>query len=225
MTGDARPSGPVPARRVVPGWSGLRRRLGYPDRWRALRRRLPDRRRWRDHLITVGWLVTVWSLLWGEFSVGNLLSGVLAAVVILVFLPLPRVTFGGRLRPLALAEFVGRFVVELVVASVQVGWVALRPGRPRNAIIAIRLRVRTDLNLALTAEVLSLVPGTLIVEADRETGTLYVHVLDVRGAEDLARSRERILGLEARLVRAVGSGTELRLLSSSSGNAEPGGPP
>ncbi|GAB3972555.1 hypothetical protein [Plantactinospora veratri] len=62
---------------------------------RALRRRLPDRRRWRDHLITVGWLVAVWSLLWGEFTVGNLLAGVLAAVVILVFLPLPRVTFGG----------------------------------------------------------------------------------------------------------------------------------
>ncbi|MEQ4303140.1 Na+/H+ antiporter subunit E [Plantactinospora sp. B6F1] len=231
MTDDARVSGRDPSRRVVPGWPTLRHRLRYPRRWRALRhpapdrrRRAPERRRWRDHLITVGWLVVVWSLLWGRFTVGNLLGGVLVAVVILVFLPLPRVTFGGRLRPLALARFVGWFVVELVVASAHVSWVALRPGRPRNAIVAVRLRVRTDLNLALTAEVLSLLPGTLIVEADRETGTLYVHVLDVRGAEDLDRSRERVLDLEARLVRVVGSGTELRLLTPTTGNAEPGGP-
>ncbi|MFY1690873.1 Na+/H+ antiporter subunit E [Plantactinospora sp. WMMB782] len=194
-------------------------------RWRALRDRLPDRRRWRDHLITVGWLVVAWSLLWGEFTFGNLVSGVLVAGVILVFLPLPRVTFGGRLRPLALVGFVVRFVAELVVASVHVGWVAVRPGPgPRNAIVAVRLRVRTDLNLALTAEVLSLVPGTLIVEADRDSGTLYVHVLDVRGPEDLARSRERVLALEARIVRTVGSGAELRLLGSTVENAEPGGP-
>ncbi|MGI5153317.1 Na+/H+ antiporter subunit E [Plantactinospora sp. CA-294935] len=234
MTRGARAAAPDPSRRTlpgwlagrsVPGWPAVRRRLPGRRRWRALWHRLPDRRRWRDHLITVGWLVAVWSLLWGEFTVGNLVGGVLVAVVILVFLPLPRVTFGGRLRPLALAEFVGRFVAELVVASVHVGWVALRPGQPRNAIVAVRLRVRTDLNLALTAEVLSLVPGTLIVEADRESGTLYVHVLDVRGAEDLARSRERILALEARLVRAIGSETELRLLSPSTGDTEPGGPP
>ncbi|GIG86718.1 Na+/H+ antiporter subunit E [Plantactinospora endophytica] len=205
----------------------MSRRVGAG--WRALRRRLPQRRRWRDHLFTVGWLVAVWSLLWGEFTWGNLLGGAVVAVVILVFLPLPRVTFGGRLRPLALAEFVGRFVAELVVASVHVGWVAVRPGRSRlrNAIIAVRLRVRTDLNLALTAEVLSLVPGTLIVEADRAAGTLYVHVLDVRGAEDLTRSRDRVLALEARLVRSVGSDAELRMVSAptTTTTTEPGGSP
>ncbi|MBF9128919.1 Na+/H+ antiporter subunit E [Plantactinospora sp. S1510] len=183
----------------------------------------PDRRRFRDHLVTIAWLVAVWSLLWGEFTLGNLLGGAVVAVVVLVFLPLPRVTFGGRLRPLALADLVVRFVFQLVVASVQVAWVAVRPGQPpRNAIIAVRLRVRSDLNLTLTAEVLSLVPGTLIVEADRETGTLYVHVLDVRSAEQLAQSRARILTLEARLVRAVGSDAELRLLSST--QPEPEGP-
>lgn len=191
----------------------------------ALPRWRPDGRRFRDHLVTVAWLVAVWSLLWGEFTVGNLVGGVLVAVVVLVFLPLPRVSFGGRLRPLALADLVVRFVADLVTASVHVGWVAVRPGPPpRNAIIAVRLRVRTDLNLTLTAEVLSLVPGTLIVEADRDTGTLYVHVLDVRGADDVAASRARVLALEARIVRVIGSAEELRRLSSTSTHPPSGGP-
>lgn len=77
------------------------------------------------------------------------------------------------------------------------------------------LRVRTDLNLALTAELLSLVPGTLIVEVDRDAGVLYVHVLDVRSPADLTDSRDRVLAVEERIVRAVGSDAELRQLSTA----------
>jgi len=90
----------------------------------------------------------------------------------------------------------------------------VRPGfRPRGAIIAVPLRVRTDLNLALTAEVISLVPGTLILDVDRDRGVLYVHVLDVRRPEDLTVNRERVLAVERRIVRAVGSPAEVRQLS------------
>ena len=82
----------------------------------------------------------------------------------------------------ALLVFAGRFVVELVSASLHVARIAVQPGyRPRGAIIAVRLRVSTDLNLALTAEAVSLVPGTLILEVDRDSGTLYLHVLDTHG--------------------------------------------
>lgn len=173
-------------------------------------------RRARDQLIAFGWLIVVWCLLWGEVSWGNVFGGALVGLAVLVFFPLPRVTFDGRIRPLALADFVLRFLAELVTASMHVAWIAIRPGyQPRNAIIAVRLRIRTDLNLTLTAEVLSLVPGTLIVEADRAAGTLYVHLLDVRGPDDVTGSRERVLALEARLVRAFGSPAEVRQLSAA----------
>ncbi|MEV4542580.1 Na+/H+ antiporter subunit E [Micromonospora echinaurantiaca] len=182
------------------------------DRERDVRGRVV---RWRDQLIAYGWLVLIWILLWGDFSVGNLLGGLLVGGAVLVFFPLPPVTFGGRLRPGALLVFAVRFAGELVRASLHVAWIAVRPGfRPRGAIIAVRLRVRTDLNLALTAEVISLVPGTLIIEVDRDSAILYVHVFDVRGPQDLTGSRDRILAVEQRLVRAVGSPAELRLVQS-----------
>ncbi|WP_405426269.1 Na+/H+ antiporter subunit E [Micromonospora sp. NBC_00617] len=167
--------------------------------------------RWRDQALTLGWLVLVWNLLWGSITLANIIGGLLVGGAVLLFFPLPAVSFGGRLRPGALVAFAGRFVVELVSASLHIARIAVQPGyRPRGAIIAVTLRVPTDLNLALTAEAVSLVPGTLILEVDREAGTLYLHVLDTHGPADLALSRERTLDLERRIVRAVGSAAELR---------------
>lgn len=169
----------------------------------------------RDQAVALGWLVVAWLLLWGDVSWGNVLTGLAIGAAVLFFFPLPPVTFGGRLRPGPLLVLAGTFVGELVSASMHVAAVALRPGyRPRGGIIAVPLRVRTDLNLALTAEVISLVPGTLILDIDRTRGVLYVHVLDVRGPEDLTGSRDRVLAVERRIVRAVGSPTEVRQLDT-----------
>ncbi|MGV9211892.1 Na+/H+ antiporter subunit E [Micromonospora sp. RB23] len=171
--------------------------------------------RWRDQTLALGWLVLVWNLLWGEIDLANIIGGLLVGGAVLLFFPLPSVTFGGRLRPVALLAFAGRFVVELVAASLHIARIAVQPGyRPRGAIIAVPLRVRTDLNLALTAEVVSLVPGTLILEVDRESATLYLHVLDTHGPAELTLARDRTLDIERRIVRAVGSAAELRRVES-----------
>jgi multicomponent Na+:H+ antiporter subunit E len=179
-------------------------------------RTVSGRIRWRDQLVTVVWLVLVWNLLWGEFTWGNVLGGALVALLVLIFFPLPRVTFEGRIRPFGVLRFVVLFIGELLTASVQVAWIALRPGGvPHGAIIAVPLRVGSDLNLTLTAEALSLVPGTLIVEAIRDSGTLYVHVLDVRDPAEVERARRGVLAVEERIIRATGSAAELRLLTST----------
>ncbi|MGW4680518.1 Na+/H+ antiporter subunit E [Micromonospora taraxaci] len=173
--------------------------------------------RWRDQVVALGWLVLVWNLLWGDVNWANLVGGLLVGGAVLVFYPLPAVSFGGRLRPWALLVFAGRFVVELVTASLHIARIAVQPGyRPRGAIIGVRLRVSSDLNLALTAEAVSLVPGTLILEVDRDAGTLYLHVLDTHRPSDLDVARERTLTVERRIIRAVGSAAELRLVETGS---------
>ncbi|TDB74773.1 Na+/H+ antiporter subunit E [Micromonospora sp. KC721] len=183
---------------------------------------LTRRARRRNRLVAVTGLVLVWVLLWGTFTWANLIGGLLVAVVLLAAFPLPPVTFAGRIRPVPLARFWSRFLRDLVVASVQIAWLALRFGHtPRSAIIAVPLRVNTDLNLTLTAEALSLVPGSLILEADRRTGTLYVHVLGVRTLDEVQRFRRDVLDLEARIVAAIGSSEERRRVA----RADPAGPP
>lgn len=183
-------------------------------------RRVPTRIRLRDQIVALTWLTLAWNLFWANFSWGNVMAGLLVGLVVLAMFPLPRVTFRGRVRPLRVAHFVASFLVDVVIASVQVMWIALRPAPPpRNAIVAVPLRVRSDLNLTLAAEALSLVPGTLIVEADPETGTLYVHALNARSKADVERVRRQVLAIEARIVAAVGSAAELRRVRAGKGSA------
>ena len=174
---------------------------------------LTRRDRIRNRIAAVTTLVVVWSLLWGAFTWGNIVAGALVAIVVLKFFPLPPVTFAGRIRILGVANFLLHFLADLLVASVQIAWLALRPGPPpRGAILAVPLRIRSDLNLTLIAVAVTLIPGSIILEADRSSGTLYIHMLGVADRAGVERFRARVYQLEARLVRAIGSRAELRLL-------------
>jgi multicomponent Na+:H+ antiporter subunit E len=164
-------------------------------------------------LPAVIWLVLVWVMLWGTWAWANVVTGLLVAIGLMTLLPLPPVVLGGRLNPVGLARFVGRFVRDLVVSSVHVAWRAVAPGpEPRSAVVAVRLRSRSDLLLTMTAEALTLVPGSLVLDVDRTTGMLYAHVFDVHGPEGVERFRATTLELEARVIRAIGSPAAVRRL-------------
>ncbi len=170
--------------------------------------------RWRDRGIAAAGLTVIWVLLWGSFTPLTMVGGVLVAVVVLTVFPLPVVSYAGRIHPIGVARLAARFVVDLVVASVQVAALAFRFGHvPRSAIIAVELRAPSDLGLTLTAEALSLVPGSLIVEADRDKGVLYVHVLNVEDEAAADSFRQNVLDLETRIIRAFGSRPERAAIS------------
>jgi multicomponent Na+:H+ antiporter subunit E len=179
----------------------------------------PSRRaRVRDRLVAIGALTAVWMLLWGVFSWATFLGGLVVSAVVVTVFPLPPVTFAGRLRPVGLARFAGRFLIDLVRASAQLAWTAVRfRYRPRSAVIAVPLAVRSDLNITLCGEAVSLIPGSLIVDTDRAAGVLYIHVFDVSDHHAVERFRREVHALEARIVRAVGSAAELAQLTNEGG--------
>ncbi|WP_250031078.1 Na+/H+ antiporter subunit E [Paractinoplanes maris] len=167
----------------------------------------------RDRFIAALGLTVIWVLLWGSFTPLTVAGGLVIAVVVLIVFPLPAVTYAGRIHPLGVLRFAGRFLTDMVVASVQVAVLAFRFGHvPRSAIVAVALRAPSDLGLTLTAEALSLVPGSLIVDADRRRGVLYVHVLGISSADEADRFKQGVLDLERRIIRAFGSPAERRIL-------------
>ena len=52
-------------------------------------------------------------------------------------------------------------------------------------------------------------PGSLVVEAHRLTGMLYLHVLDVRQSGGIEAARQAVLDQEERVLRAFASDEEL----------------
>jgi multicomponent Na+:H+ antiporter subunit E len=171
--------------------------------------------RLRHQIPLLVWLVLVWILLWGTWSWANLLSGLLVGLVVLVLLPLPHVVGGVRLRPAALLAFLGHFAVDLAVSGAQVAWLALRPGRgARSAIVQVQLRADSDLLLTMVAEALCLVPGSLVLDLDRERRLITLHLLHVRDLEAVAGEKERVLAVEDRLVRAFGSAADVAALDA-----------
>jgi multicomponent Na+:H+ antiporter subunit E len=174
-----------------------------------MRRVRPLTEHWRALLL----LAAVWVLLWGDLSWANVLGGIAVGAVVVVLFPLPRIATRGTLRIGPFLALAGRFVVEVFTASFQVAWLALRPGpQPRGGVVGVRLRNPNDVFLTVTAEITSLVPGSVVVEAHRRTGMLYMHVLDLEASGGPEGVRESTLDLEARVLRAFATDAVLHRL-------------
>lgn len=152
------------------------------------------------------WLVALWMLLWGQFTWLAFLTGLIAAIVVTRVFRLPPVELSGRVNLWWGLVFVLEFLVALVRGSLTVAWQVLRFGRqPGAAIIAVPLVTDDDLIMTHTGVTASLIPGSLIVETDRDRRILYLHVIGVRSARDVERQRESVQMWERRIVMAVGS--------------------
>ncbi|MGA8969647.1 MAG: Na+/H+ antiporter subunit E [Pseudolabrys sp.] len=129
----------------------------------------------------------------------DLLAGVLAAIIAtgVSLRLLPPKTI--RLRPIALAKLVLRFLYQSIYAGVDVAWRALDPRlplQPGYVIYRSRLPPGTMRNAFCTMT--SLLPGTLPSGTD-ESGGLIVHCLD-----ETQPVTEQLAVEEALLVKAIG---------------------
>lgn len=171
-------------------------------------------RRWVVSGVIVVGLALLWVLLWGTPSWGNLLNGLLLGVVVTTVFPLPDARVGGRVHVGALVLFLGRFALDLVLASAQVAWLAIRPGPPPvSSVVAVDVRSSSELILTVLTEALSLVPGSLVIDADTRTSTIVAHVLDAGDDEAVDAFRRRVRDVEAQVIRALGTPDDLALLA------------
>ena len=184
-------------------------------------------------------LLAVWVALWGEPSVGNVLSGVAAILVInLVFPTGPDVVAAedeGAARLFAALRFLVIFAWALIVANVQVVVAVLRPRlRIAEGVVAVPLVSRSPIIATMVANAISLTPGTLTVEiggggagrpggaagratpgadvGDEPPVVLYVHALTLDDADAVRADGRRFEGLA---VAAFGSATDRARLKAA----------
>jgi len=161
----------------------------------------------------IAFLGFFWMAIWQDFTLGTLIIGVVYATIIVRVFYLPPLRGSGRLNPFWALVFALRFLGKMVAASFQVSWIAIATGpRVKNSVISVQLRSHDDLMVTLTGHALSLVPGSLVLDVDRTTATLYLHALDVTSDEDAENIRQDALKTEALIIRTCGSRSDLAVV-------------
>jgi multicomponent Na+:H+ antiporter subunit E len=157
------------------------------------------------------WLTLVWILLWGSLSAANIVSGLTIALLITVLLPLPVVPVEGRVHVLSLLRLIAVMAYELALSSLQVAWLAIKPGpAPLSAVLRAHLAIKSDLVLALAVNMITLTPGSVVLEIDRVHRMVYVHVLDVGSDRAVSRFYRQISRIERLLVATFERDAEWR---------------
>lgn len=154
-------------------------------------------------------LVAVWLLLQGEFTWGNVLAGIVLALLVTLLFPMPAIPWPGHLHAWGTLRLIVLVAIDLAVASVSLAAFALNPRRqPRSGVVAVPLSSDADLYQVATGTVLSIVPGSVVVEARWRTRTLYMHIFDL--SDDDAMS-VRVLARRAELwiLRAFGNSADI----------------
>lgn len=154
------------------------------------------------------WLTVLWILLWDSLSFANVLSGLAVAIAVLSIARLPRLRTvdpdqRARVNPFAALWLVVFVLYKLVEANVILAWEIVTPrDRIHTGVIAVPLRTQSETAMMLVANVITLTPGTVTIEAIGSPPVLYVHVLHLSEIDEVQRD---VLHLEALAVRAFGS--------------------
>ncbi|HEV7276106.1 MAG TPA: Na+/H+ antiporter subunit E [Devosiaceae bacterium] len=136
-------------------------------------------------LFSLGWAAAT-----GSFTLPNLLFGGAVGVVALYLIrdrvEAPRLS--RRLKRIFVLAVV--FAYELVMSAVKVAVLVLRPDMRRTltpGIIAFPLAVKSDAEITILANLVTLTPGTLSVDVSEDRQHLYIHVLDMKDREEVVR--------------------------------------
>lgn len=149
-------------------------------------------------------LALAWAALTGHFTPGNLLVGFALGYLVLLF---AQRVIGAqsyfRKVPLV-TEFTLFYLRELCLANLRVAYDVMTPRYyMRPGVIAIPLEARTDAEIALLANLITLTPGTLSLDVSADKRVLYIHAMYIDG-HDIEALRQKIKeGLERRVLEVL----------------------
>lgn len=117
--------------------------------------------------------------------------------------------------PLRTAGFIGWFIWQFIITSLQVVTLILIPGRkPTPGIVSLKLDALSDSELTILIALITITPDTLVIAVDREKGEMFVHGMFVEGDPEGFRASLRsthdrmISGLRANPEKARGKGVK-----------------
>jgi multicomponent Na+:H+ antiporter subunit E len=134
-------------------------------------------------------LALAWVAATGRFTFQNLAFGFALGLVILFFVrrdvgaPRYFVKIGQVFNLLLF------FIKELILANLRVAYDVLTPGlNMRPGIVAIPLDARTDMEITLLSNLITLTPGSVSLDISADRRVLYLHVMYIDDADEVRRT-------------------------------------
>lgn len=101
------------------------------------------------------------------------------------------------------AYYLPVFLWELIKANVDVAYRILHPDLPINpGIVKVKTILKSDTALTFLANSITLTPGTMCVDIDRDKGILYIHWIDVR-AKDIEGATKIIVQRFEKILKKI----------------------
>lgn len=148
-------------------------------------------------------LTFIWVALTGDFDFANVLFG-----FVLSYFLLWVITRGSgnaryfKLMP-RLVAFFFFFLYELVKANLQVAYEVITPNLNMTpGIVAVPLDVKSDFQITMLANLITLTPGTLSLDVSEDRKVLYVHSMYIKDREEFIKSIKN--GFEKRILKISG---------------------
>jgi multicomponent Na+:H+ antiporter subunit E len=131
-------------------------------------------------------LAVTWVVLTGRATVVNLLVGFALASGLTYFLQRGRGVPRPFLKLYRSADLLLFLVWELVLSNLRIAYDVLTPTHHmRPAIVGIPLDAKTDAEITLLANLITLTPGTLSLRVAGDRSVLYIHAMYVPDREQL----------------------------------------
>lgn len=145
-------------------------------------------------------LALAWVAMTGLFTPANLALGFVLGYLMLWLVQRARapMTYFAKVRQVF--GFVVFFLWELVKANMQVAYYILAPRRRmRPGVIAMPLDARTDMEITLLSNLITLTPGTLSLDVSADRRVMYIHSMYL--GDETEEFRRRIKdGFEKRVL-------------------------
>jgi len=148
------------------------------------------------------WLLLSFSLDWQHLLVGALVASVVALLMGDMFTEQAHKWFTPR-RYVWFFIYIFVFVWECIKSNIDVAWRVLNPKLPINpGIVKVKTVLKTETGLTFLANFITLTPGTLSVDIDKEEGCIYIHWIDVK-TQDIEGASKIIVAKFERILKEV----------------------
>ncbi len=126
-----------------------------------------------------------WFLLTNVFDIDHIISGVLSSgIVVLLVVDIclqGEWEFSRPIKYLWFFYYIPIFLWEVIKANLDVAYRILSPDMPiKPGIVKVKTKLKSDIGLTFLANSITLTPGTMSVDVDKENGYIYVHWIYVK---------------------------------------------